>query len=182
MKRYITFLYCLFFIWVIFPFIFVNELYLWLIPKTEKFSLERESLYIIVWNKPIAEQVIKFKIKNSIFHYELESENNYDLFMLEQQYSLDEIYNLIKNRPESQYYYLLKLLNENDNTYFYQEDLYIINSLKILLNKDIYKNEIKQKYKNFIPKILERVNKTEEKQDYYRIYKQYLIDKIEELK
>lgn len=182
MKKIILIIYSLFFIWIIFPFMHVNELYLWLIPKPQPNYLSQHTSYNTVWEKSMAEALIKFKIKNSIFYFEPETERNYDLFMLEQQYSLEEIYDLIQNRPESQYHYLLKVFNENDNTYFSQNDLYIINSLKKMLNKEMYKNEIKLKYKIFIPKILERVKKIEEKEDYYKIYKQYLIDKIEELK
>lgn len=165
MKKLILLLfYCIFFIWFVFPFMYLNNLYLWSSHDEKDISeIRKESLYIIVWNNDLAINFIKFKIKEPFFHYEMENEKNYDLFMTSNNFSLEEISFLIKNRPESYYYYLGRLLLNNDQAYFNQSDLSIINSLKVLLNKEEYRKEILNKYKFLIPTLIKRVNKIEEK-------------------
>lgn len=181
-KCILIILYSLFYIWIVFPFQNVNNLYLWSINQPQVMENNKSSsLYLIIWSSDLAKKVVNFKIKNSFFHYEKEKEMNYDLFMTTNEYSLNEIYKLIKNRPESTYYDLLKLLKEGNQKYFENNDEQIIKSLKVILNKEIYKKELKENYKIIIPKLLKRVNNIKENNDYYKIYKEYLKKQLEEI-
>lgn len=180
MKKFILIIiYSFFFVLILFPFLNINNLYLWLIDKPKIVQkIKIESFYLIFWNTTIAKKVVDFRIKHSFFPYENEFEMNYDLYMTSNKYSFNKMYELIKNRPESIYYNLLKYLKENNTKFLENNDEQIIKSLKIILSKENYKNELKENYKILIPKLLKRINETKE---YNKIYKEYLKNQLEEL-
>ena len=113
-------LYTLLFFYIIFPFIYVNGLYFWMSNNPNEIEKNKvDSNYMLIWNQKMIVEVIKFKIKTPIFnfqnYYDKErDENDYDTFMTLNDFTLDEIFNLIKERKESNYYLLGKFLHEND--------------------------------------------------------------------
>lgn len=148
--------------------------------------------------------LIEFKIKHSFFNYKKSTINNptyydYDYYLLKNNYSLEEIYQFIKNRPESDYHKLVKYLYDNEGNYLKSSDEEIIKSLKYLfasgndIEKDsiyiksipnfsniIKNNYIKEIFKNKDKKqnIYNRIKLIEEVNEYNKIYKEFLLDKI----
>lgn len=179
-------LYTLLFFYIIFPFIYVNSFYFWIANNSNEIEKNKvDSKYMLIWNQKMIVEVIKFKIKTPIFnfqnYYDKErDENDYDTFMTLNDFTLDEIFNLTKERKESNYYLLGKFLHENDISYLEESDIKIINSLKIILNKEIYKKEIKEKYREKFKIILTRVNNINSKNEYFKIYKEYLKKNIKD--
>lgn len=191
MKKYLKYtlfgLYSILFFYIIFPFIYVNDFYFWIANSSNEIKKNKvDSNYMLIWNQKMIVEVIKFKIKTPLFnfqnYYDKErDENDYDTFMILNDFTLDEIFNLTKERKESNYYLLGKFLHENQKEYLQENDMKIINSLKVILNKEIYKKEIKSNYREKFKTILDRVNQINEKNEYIKIYKEYLKTNIEDI-
>lgn len=157
-----------------------------------------------LFTKQENKSLIEFKIKNRFFVYKKSHDNNptyydYDYFLLNNNYSLKEIYILVSNRPESIFFKLTKYIYENNSLYLLSTDEEIINSLKFLFvnveNNDIDYDSIKIKsipnFRNIIEnnyikeilndkkkkeQILKRVLKIEESNEYKKIYKDFFIE------
>lgn len=125
--------------------------------------------------------IIEFKIRHQIFPYlisdSIMSFDDYDYYLLDKKYDLPKIFDFIKERKESRFYFLTRYLYLNSDEYLNLSDDKIIDSLRFLVTQKQYILELKQNQEKYF-KLKDRVRQINEYNEYFKIYKAYILEKL----